>query len=579
MAELVLREETTSTASEDFKSNRIYGIRYVDKTPLLAPLLDRKHETTFFLRPRRFGKTLTLSMIRYFVEDTGDPELNEENRSLFRGLKIMEMGEKYTGRMTSFPVVQLTFQTDIGVDFKDAFETLTGSIQELYNNKQYLLDSKKLTTEEKCYFQRILREKDENGKKVTRADYKKALKMMTVFLRKDSGKRAVVLIDEYDVPLEKAYQNGYYKEMVGLIGPMLQNVLKTNSENLQFAVVTGCLRIAKEGIYTGLNNPEINTVTSVRNGDVIGFTEAEVQKLLADSGVPESFPDAKEWYDGYRFGNAVIYNPWSVIKFIEDRVVEPQCCPRPYWAGTSSNSIVRELADHADDETRARAEKLVQGEEITFALKDDIVYDDLFREPDNVFNVMLSAGYLTAVSMEEKLGRTEIRARIPNREVRQIYAGKFAEWFRESIAAFDIRELYRMMEQGNTERMEEILTDCFLSSMSYFDTQEAFYHGVMLALMQLNREYLCRSNRESGSGRFDMVCKQQTRWKLAFVLEFKVSKTPGELASDAKQAANQIEERDYIADLQAEGYEKIMTYGFAFCEKRCRVIQGKTWEG
>ena len=578
MAELVLREETTSTASEDFKSNRIYGIRYVDKTALLAPLLDRKHETTFFLRPRRFGKTLTLSMIRYFVEDTRDPELNEENRSLFRGLKIMDMGEKYTRQMTSFPVIHLTMQTVSGMNYKEAFQELKDLVRKEYDKNRYLLKSDRLSELEKLDFQRVLYGKDETGRKEDIADYKKSLKNLTAFLQKDSGKRAVVLIDEYDVPLEKAYQNGYYNEMVGLIGPMLQNVLKTNSENLQFAVITGCLRIAKEGIYTGLNNPEINTVTSVRNGDAIGFTEEEVRKLMTDSGVAESFPDAKEWYDGYRFGNAVIYNPWSVIKFIEDRAVEPKCCPRPYWAGTSGNAIVRELADHADDETREKAEKLVQGEEITFVLKDDIVYDDLFREPDNVFNVMLSAGYLTAVSMEENSGRTEVRARIPNREVRQIYTGKFAEWFRDSITAFDIRELYRMMEQGNTERMEEILTDCFLSSMSYFDTQEAFYHGVMLALMQLNRDYLCRSNRESGSGRFDMVCKQRIRWKLAFVLEFKVSKTPGELASDAKRAAEQIEEKGYITDLQAEGYEKIMTYGFAFCEKRCRVVRGKTWE-
>ena len=363
-----------------------------------------------------------------------------------------------------------------------------------------------------------------------------------------------------------------------MIGPMLQNALKTNTENLQFAVVTGCLRIAKEGIYTGLNNPEINTVISERNGDAIGFTDAEVQKLLADSGVAESFPDVKEWYDGYRFGNAVIYNPWSVIKFIEDRVVEPQCCPRLYWAGTSSNSIVRELAEHADNATREKAEKLVRGEEITIALKDDIVYDHLFQNPDNVFNVMLAAGYLTAVSMEVKTDRIDVRVRIPNREVRMIYKDKFAEWFRESIAAFDIRELYRMMEQGNTERMEEILTDCFLSSMSYFDTQEAFYHGVMLALMQLNREYLCRSNRESGSGRFDMVCRQQARWKLAFVLEFKVSASYRDMIADAKRAVDQISEKGYIADLLAEGYEKIMTYGFAFCAKRCRVIQGKNWE-
>ena len=574
MIDLKLRERITTTASEDFKNNRMIGARYIDKTSLLATLLDRDHETTFFLRPRRFGKTLTLSMIRYFVEDTRDPALNEENRAVFQGLKILEMGERYTSQMTSYPVINLTLQTASGWDFKDALDTLALDLQQVYSDKRYLLDSDKLTEEDKDFFLRILREKDRNGKKVTPGDYKKSLQKMTEFLRKDSGKRAVVLIDEYDVPLEKAYRNGYYREMVNMIGPILQNFLKTNSENLQFAVITGCLRIAKEGIYTGLNNPEINTVYSKRLSDAIGFTEPEVRKLLADSGFPDHFDEVKEWYDGYRFGETTIYNPWSVIKHIEDLTADSKSCPMLYWKGTSGNAIIRELADHADEATRNKAEQLVQGGEITFRLKDDIVYDDLFREPDNVFNVMLAAGYLTATAYDG----TEVRARIPNREVRTIYTEKFGEWFRESISTFNVRELYAAMESADTEKMQDLLTDRFLATMSYYDTVEAFYHRVMLALMQLNREYQCESNRESGSGRFDIQCKQRARWKLAYVLEFKVSKSMGDLQKDAEKAAEQIREKGYVSNLQTEGYEKIMTYGFAFCEKRCMVFQGKTYE-
>ena len=536
MAKLVLRETFTATASEDFKNNRMIGARYVDKTALLASLLNGNHETTFFLRPRRFGKTLTLSMIRYFMEDTGDPELNEENRSVFQGLKILEMGEKYTREMTSCPVVHITMQTVYGENYTEALRSLKSLIQDEYDKNNYLLHSDRLSENEKLYFQRILKEKDDTGKKATATDYRKSLKNLTLFLRKDSGKRVVVLIDEYDVPLEKAYQEGFYRKMVGMVGPLLQNVLKTNSENLRFAVVTGCLRIAKEGIYTGLNNPDINTVLSDRMSDSVGFTEKEVQKLLADSGFPDRFEEVREWYDGYRFGGTTIYNPWSVIKRIEDLNANPLSPPMLYWAGTSSNSIIRELADHAKDETLEKAEKLVQGEEITFALRDDIVYDNLFLDPDNVFNVMLAAGYLTAT----EVGSTEVRARIPNKEVQLIYKNKFKEWFRESISTFDIRELYAAMERGDTAGMQKILNERFLATMSYFDTQKAFYHGVMLALMQLNREYLCTSNRESGSGRFDIQCKQRIDSELAYVLEFKVSDTPGQMEADARKAAGQI---------------------------------------
>ena len=573
MAKLVLREEFTATASEDFKNNRMIGARYVDKTALLASLLDGAHETTFFLRPRRFGKTLTLSMIRYFMEDTRDPELNEENRSVFQGLKILEMGEKYTREMTSCPVIHLTMQTVCGENFTDAWRSLKALIQDEYDRKAYLLQSDRLSENEKLFFQRVLKGKDDTGKRATTADYRRSLQNLTAFLRKESGKRVVVLIDEYDVPLEKAYQDGFYRRMVRMIGPLLQNVLKTNSENLRFAVITGCLRIGKEGIYTGLNNPEVNTVLSRGKNDVIGFTDEEVRKLLMDSGFGDRYAECAKWYDGYRFGASRIYNPWSVIKYIEDLGKDPQAPPMLHWAGTSSNAILRELAEHADNDTIGKADKLVQGENITFALRDDIVYDDLYRDPDNVFNVMLAAGYLTATEVSS----TEIRARIPNKEVQQIYKNKFGEWFRESISAFDIRELYTAMEQGNTDRMEALLNERFLATMSYFDSKEAFYHGVMLALMQLNREYLCTSNRESGSGRFDLICKQGADRQLAYVLEFKVSEKPGQMEADARKAADQISEKGYVADLKAERYKRILIYGFAFCQKGCCAIRGKTF--
>lgn len=563
----------TYTASEDFKSNREDGYRYVDKTEILIPLLNREHETTIFLRPRRFGKTLMLSMIRRFVEDTRDENLNAENRHLFKGLKIMDAEEKYTRQMTSYPVIDLTLQTVKGDSYDEALATLCILIRALYNDKSYLLESAALTETDKMYFQQILSGFDSQGNRVSLAEYKQSLKQLTYFLRKDSGKRAVVLIDEYDVPLEHAYSKGYYPKMVSVIGPLLQNALKTNSENLQFAVITGCLRIAKEGIYTGLNNPAVNTVLSHRGSNAFGFTEEEVRKLLQDSGVGDHFEQVREWYDGYRFGNTVIYNPWSVIKFIEDLNANPAALPLMYWANTSSNAIIRELAERADEGTRAKIEQAMQGEEISFALRDTIVYDELYDKPDNVLNVMLSAGYLTATSFD----RETIRARIPNREVMGIYRDQISDWFTESVKTFDVYTFYAAMEQGDVAQLEQILTDEFMSAMSFYDTVEAFYHGILLTLTQLNRKYLCTSNRESGMGRFDILAKQKSRWDLAFILEAKVSKTPADMLSDARKGAKQIAEKGYCTELQREGYRKIMTYSLSFCEKRCRVIQGETF--
>ncbi|MBQ8159419.1 MAG: AAA family ATPase [Clostridia bacterium] len=562
----------TAIASEDFKKNIQGGFRYVDKTELLISLLDGSHESTFFLRPRRFGKTLTLSMIHYFMEDTRNEALNAENRKLFEGLRIMEAGGKYTREMTSAPVIHLTFQNVKDETFKDAFDLLLSEIQDLYAKNQYLLKDGKLTEEDEAYFLRILRGQDLQGRKRTRADCLKSLQKMTEFLHRASGKKAVVLIDEYDVPLEQAYRRGYYQKMVGVIGPMLQYVLKTNSENLHFAVVTGCLRIAKEGIYTGLNNPDVNTVLSHRLCDAIGFTEGEVRKLLLDSGVPEAFEKVKEWYDGYRFGDAVIYNPWSVIRYIEDVTVKPDAPPLPYWANTSENAIIREAAQEAGQGSRDQMEKLMQGEEIAFSLRENIVYDDLYSDADNLWNIMLSSGYLTVTAFDGE----QVRARIPNREIHKIFRDQIQSWFDERVKSFDVRWLYTFLVDGNAEEVEKILSDQFLSAMSYYDTVEAFYHGVLLTLMQLNPDYICVSNRESGRGRFDVAAKQRNRWETAIILEAKISKSSARMLSDAKGAAAQIEKRKYRKDLEREGYRTIMTYGISFFGKRCRVVQGVT---
>lgn len=437
------------------------------------------------------------------------------------------------------------------------------------------MDSPALDQTDRLFFERSYLGKDKNGQKRSAADITHSLKRLTEFLRKDSGKRTVVLLDEYDVPLENACTNGYGRKMGNVIGPLLQNVLKTNSENLQFAVVTGCLRPAKEEIWSGLNHPEVNTVLSIREGDAIGFTEEETRKLLQDSGVGEHCQQVREWYEGYRFGNTVIYNPWSVIKFIEDKKVSPDAPPLTYWGSTGSNVIIQELAEKADQDTKELIDRAMQGEEISFPVQESIAYDKLFEKPENVLNVLLTAGYLTAVHFDG----TAVRVRIPNKEVHEIFRNQIRDWFAQAVKTFDVHSLYAAMEQWDTAQMEVILTEEFLSVMNYHDSAEAFYHGVLLTLMQLNQEYLCVSNRESGTGRFDIMAKQRSRWNLGFVLEVKISGMPGELLSDAREGAKQITEKEYVKELLREGYRTVKTYSLAFCEKRCRVIQGGNHPG
>jgi len=568
----------TSTASENFKTNILGKKRYVDKTQILIPLLRLKHETTFFLRPRRFGKTLMLSMLRYYLEDTRDEALNAENRKLFEGMKIMQAGSFYTDQMTSYPVIHLTFQGIKGDSFADAYGILVNMIQSLYNEHRELLDSEQLSEVDKRYFQRVWTGQDPVAEEKTPvSDYKLSLMNLTRFLRTVYGKRTVVLIDEYDVPLEKAFHGGYYPEMINVISGMLQNVLKTNSENLQFAVVTGCLRIARESIYTGLNNPEINTVMSYSESDVFGFTEDEVLELLKENGLSDRMEDVRAWYDGYIFGKTVIYNPWSVIKFIQNAKAGDPAEPREHWGNTSGNDILRELAAKGSRAVKDEVESLMRGEEIRFAFSEHIVYSEITYQDDNIFNIMLNAGYLTATSFDGDM----VTAKIPNKEVKKIFEKQIQTWFNGHVQrVFDVESMYQAMRKGNSDgaaALQSILKKEILPAISYYDTVEAFYHGILLTLMASNQDYMVSSNRESGLGRFDVESKLRYDLDDAIALEVKVATSLIEMVKLAKEAAEQIERMKYVTDLLREGYEKVYTYGIAFFGKTCRVCEGKVY--
>lgn len=564
----------TTTGSEDFKKNILSGSRYIDKTQILIPLLRGDHETTFFLRPRRFGKTLSLSMIRYYVEDTRDEAENAENRKLFEGMKILEAGEVYRRQQTSFPVIALTLQGVGGESFADAYKSLLYVLQTEYRRHRYVLESGLLAEEEKKYFHLILESplREENDP-LPAGDAAVALQMLSHFLCKVHGRKTVVLLDEYDVPLEKAYRGGYYREMINVISPLLQNVLKTNSANLAFAVVTGCLRIAKESIYTGLNNPEVNTVLSVGQSDVIGFTEEETRQLLADSGFGNHFEEVRDWYDGYRFGKRRIYNPWSVIRHIEN-LAEDECAkPGLHWAGTSENTIIRELASRGSLEVKEKVEALLRGEPVTFRNRDDLAYAELDYHDDNVFSVMLYTGYLTVESFDGEM----VTAVIPNKEVHRIFEEKIRGWFDDAIKNFDARQIYEAMGKGDVRRIREILAEEFLSSMSYYDTQEAYYHGVLLALLAQNRAFRVTSNRESGKGRFDLQCTERVKRRTAFIIEVKVSRSARAMKNDAERGARQVRTKRYAQEALLDGCETVRTYGIAFFEKDCAVSAGEVY--
>ena len=569
----------TTTASEDFKKNILAQKQYVDKTQILIPLLQRNHETTFFLRPRRFGKTLTLSMLRYYLEDTRDEALNAENRKLFEGMKIMQAGSFYTDQMTSYPVIHITFQTvKSEKSFEDAYGQLKNVILKAYQAHRYVLESEVLFQEDRDYIERILKGIDpRTGKETGVSDYKVSLQNLTEYLRRMHGKRTVVLIDEYDVPLEKAYQGGYYSEMIDVISGMLQNALKTNSENLQFAVVTGCLRIVKESIYTGLNNPYINTVMSYDESDAFGFTENEVLELLKENGLSERMEDVKAWYDGYIFGNTVIYNPWSVIMFIENVKEGEKNEPQEHWGNTSGNDILKELAAKGSRTVKDKVESLMRGEEIRFAFSEYIASSEISYQDDNVFIIMLHTGYLTATSFE---GR-QVTARIPNKEVATIFENQIRTWFDGHVKeAFNGNAMYQAMRKGNSDgaaALQSILKKEILPAISYYDTLEAFCHGVLLTLMASNQDYMVSSNRESGLGRFDIESKLRYDLDDAIVLEGKVASSLAEMAKLAEEAAKQIEKMKYVVDLLREGYEKVYTYGIAFFGKTCRVCAGKVY--
>ena len=553
---------------DNFSKMMREGYYYIDKTMFIKELLDLKGEVNLFIRPRRFGKTLNLSMLRYFFEDTGDAKKNEENKSLFQGSKIMEQKEEYIRQMGRYPVINLTLKSAKQPTFETAYSKMKKAIADEFQRHEYILTNEKISEGDKKLFREIA------DRKAGYDDYSGALEFLSKCLHQATNKMTVILIDEYDVPLENAYFRGFYDKMTDFIRSLFESALKTN-DYLQFAVITGCLRISKESIFTGLNHLNIISVLDKKYSEHFGFTEQEVIQMMTYYRVESRFSTMKEWYDGYLFGDTEVYNPWSVIKFLYDLYSDIEAFPHPYWINTSSNDIIKELIARADREMKGQIEILLGGGTLDIQVHEEVTYGDMYSNERNLWNFLYFTGYLTKESEYFKESSIFLRTRIPNIEVKTIYQNTILNWMKDIIKKEDFHDLYDAMEEGNARRMTEILNSQLFHTISFFDSAENFYHGFLTGILSQSENYLVKSNRESGNGRSDIVVKSPSLRGRSFILEVKVSDSVNDLENDAEKALQQIYEKKYMEELRTEGYRKIDCYGVTFFRKDCEVRFGK----
>ena len=554
---------------DDFRKLRESDFYYVDKTRLIEQLLLNWSEVTLFTRPRRFGKTLNMSMLKSFFEIGTD-------KSLFDSLYISGNKALCDEHMGKYPVIFLSLKGVEGLEFSSAKRMLCTIIDREIDRHYYLKTSDALTDEDRTLFTKMLHGQDDN--------IKDSIRMLSQLLYKHYGQKVVILIDEYDVPLDKAFQNGYYKEMVSLIRGLFGQALKTN-EFLQFAVLTGCLRVSKESIFTGLNNFEINSIVDIDHDEQFGFTDDEVMKLLLDYDRSERYPDVKEWYDGYHFGNADIYCPWDVINFGKKLVSDPSARPSAFWISSSGNDMVKRFVDKADQTTRDEIEKLVAGGFVEKQLRLDLTYDEIDNTIDNLWSVLFTTGYLTKIG-EVNVPDSEsyaYRLVIPNKEVREVFILQIQEWFKAVVAKDDdtMKLLSKAILDKDEKQIARQLNIVMSRMISILDTKapdamkENFYHGLLLGLLRgSNPDWLIKSNRESGDGFSDILIEPEDP-DAGIVIEVKYAKEMKELDAACEAAITQIKDKRYDETLRDEGRCDILAYGIAFCRKRCRVVGEK----
>lgn len=543
---------------------------YVDKTGMISELLRSGGKVTLFTRPRRFGKSLNMSMLKNFFSLQGD-------KRIFNELQISrdkQVCEEYMGK---FPVISISLKSVDGFAYRDAYEMLCATIGNEAMKFQYLMDSTKLTDREKEQYGLLIKGGDRIPFEMDEVTLTGSLKTLSLLLEKYHGKQTVLLIDEYDVPLSKASEHGYYKEMAMLIRKLFEQVLKTN-ESLKLAVLTGCMRISKESIFTGLNNFEVLSVADVRFDEYFGFTDKEVRKLLEYYHLSDKYQQVKEWYDGYQFGNVEVYCPWDVMNYCVTLLADPNAEPQNYWINTSSNEAVRRFIRESDNSgtIRREIEGLVAGECIIKELHQELTYEDMYQTIDNIWSVLFTTGYLT------QRGRSEgniFRLAIPNREIRNIFTTQIMQLFRENVKKDGelLNRFCEALENGNTESAEKCFGEYLRKTISIRDTsvrkemKENFYHGILLGILGIKENWIVRSNRESGEGYSDILIETDDT-AMGIVIEMKYAED-GNLQKAAEKALKQIESKQYEEALYDEGIEQILRYGIACYKKRCKILR------
>lgn len=551
---------------EDFQEIRRLGFYYVDKTMLIEQLLAKWGKVNLFTRPRRFGKSLNMSLLRYFFDIEAD-------KTLFDGLYISQNKQLCEEYMGKFPVIFLSLKGVDGLTFSEARFCLAELIESEARRFKFLMHSDKLDADDKAMYRDLL---SLHGADVAAISLRFALKKLSELLYKHYGQKTLILIDEYDVPLDKAFQHGYYREMVALIRGLFGETLKTN-EFMQFAVLTGCLRVSKESIFTGLNNFKVLSITDARFDEQFGFTDAEVQQLLHVYNLEEHLAETKEWYDGYRFGEVDVYCPWDVINHVDRLLGQPDAEPQAYWINTSGNELVKRFINKANKTTRDEIERLVAGESIEKRVRLELTYDEIDNGIDNLWSVLFTTGYLTQAGMT---AQGAYKLVIPNREIREVYKLQIQEWFKDAVLSNteQLTACWSAFKAGDAEVIEKYLNNMLSNSISVFDLKAAekenVYHTFLVGLLAGNSGWLVKSNVEAGEGFADIIVETEDA-DAGMILELKYAREAAGLAKACEKALAQIKERRYAEYLKNEGRNQMLFYGIAFYKKRCRVVVEK----
>ena len=560
--EMEMRKKKLPIGIENFEKLRLENFYYIDKTGLIRELLNNWGEVNLFTRPRRFGKTLNMSMLENFFSLDGD-------KSIFDGLEISKetaLCEEYMGK---YPVVSISLKGIDAWSYETAYQMAVRVIIDAAAKFYFLLDSEKLNAHDKAEYQKLLNDTMNEGM------FGSSLKLLSGMLEKHYGTKVILLIDEYDVPLAKSHANGYYDQMISLIRSLLGEALKTNS-SLKLAVLTGCLRISKESIFTGLNNLKVRSVTDVRFDEYFGFTDMEVKMLLQYYGYPDSYDVAKKWYDGYHFGNVDVYCPWDVLNYCDSLLDDKEAQPENYWINTSSNDAVKRfIQESANYTTKREIESLIAGEVITKEIHQELTYPEIYQTIDNIWSLLFTTGYLTRRGKAE--GR-QMKLAIPNLEIRDIFVTQIMEFFRENVRedGDTLNCFCDALQNKDAENVEKIFNDYLRKTISIRDTavrtgmKENFYHGVLLGILSVKNRWGISSNREMGEGYADIFAEPDTG-DMGIIIEVKYAHD-GDLDEACKEALKQIEYTRYEADLSDDGVENILKYGIACYKKRCRVM-------